>query len=109
MAGPTFRDLAKRCESATGPDSWLSADIGVAFGIPGDACPDFTGSLDAAYSKLPENWASVEQQHFPSGCWVRLTVNVGGFAPMTEGNGATPALALCAAILRMYDALEEVE
>jgi hypothetical protein len=111
--------LAERCEKATGSDNWLSADIGVLLGIPGDKCPHFTASLDAAMTLVPEGWvrkietwpdnplngephrAHVELLQCSTKRWGRDDVwGHGSEDGKVRADGHTDALALCAAALR---------
>jgi len=109
--------LAERCEGASGPDNELSAAVwlhlpeqeGHAWKHGGDkfkhahqiaGCgfiPDYTASLDAAISLVPE------------GLWAEGSLSSPGqlevhgpctFDPIGKGWAATPALALTAACLR---------
>lgn len=62
-------ELAERCEAATGPDRELDAAIALLHGWTvhkGDnwigphgqiSVPEFTGSLDAALTLVPERWS----------------------------------------------------
>lgn len=111
-------ELAERCEAATGPDRELDAAIALLYGWTvhkGDnwigphgqiSVPEFTGSLDAALTLVPEG----------QGC--TIVQNIGGFphratvwtAKGAVGDiqgqpGATPALALSAAALRARAAI----
>lgn len=70
-----------------------------------DYPPDFTTSLDAALALaervLPENWPGFQKNRaVPESerwdCWIAF----GGDPESVEMTAATPALALCAAILR---------
>lgn len=112
-----FMELAERCEKATGPDRELDLAIaklpirphpvpakatlgqgGLAWsGAYGFKCAEYTASLDAAMTLVPEgwnwqvgvgnhNWAAVYKGAPPS---MRV-----------DPIAATPALALCAAALR---------
>jgi hypothetical protein len=125
----TMKELAERCEAATGPDREL--DIAIlthpAFGyrdvfedgrlfdrgndgywsLEGDEkngpLPSPTASLDAAMTLVPEGWewavGMVEGKRI-AGCR-----QPGPGAPCPEIEAATPALALCAAALRARAAL----
>jgi hypothetical protein len=84
-------ELAARCEAAVGPDNWLSADIGVAFDIPGDKCPHYTSSLDAAMTLVPGSKHWMIQTRF-NGYHAEVAIS--------GTDAVTPALALCAAALR---------
>jgi len=117
-------ELADRVERAEGPSRELDAEIALAVGWttavpalshpdnhwwypPGrhldqdarQACPQFTASLDAALTLVPErwhatiharpDWPGVELHEFPLPC-----------RKIPFLHAATPALALCAAALR---------
>ena len=113
--------LAARCEAATGPDRELDRDIGLAMGVydqPEDlgcfhdpaeavvggggqtfAAPEYSASLDAAMTLVPEEMARGEFGRYDNapGHWVILS-----FTEMdcVEGTGATVPLAFTAAALR---------
>jgi hypothetical protein len=120
--------LAERVEAATGPERELDAEIGYIadWSKPGHdrirylrdtarnsfadigrftEVPDYTASLDAAMSLVPEGWTlaqllrSDDRNHWSALMW--------GMDPWTDlrpnapsARAATPALALCAASLR---------
>jgi hypothetical protein len=96
-------DLAVRCEQATGPDRELDARLHViredGFGHR-DQAPDYTASIDAALSLVPEGWRIRDFGDWEDR-WLITLMNedtcdtVGG----RSGRGQ-PALALCAAALR---------
>jgi hypothetical protein len=104
-------DLAARCEKATGPDRELDAEIYVALdanrenrdalainGAVGSWVPDFTASLDAAMTLVPEGWYwQVGQGNH---AWAAVYENPIPPAMRVDPIAATPALALCAAALR---------
>jgi hypothetical protein len=99
-----MRELAERCEKATGPDRDLDAEIdkaihpddwtdGLWFDPSRHDLPAYTASLDAAMSLVPEGML-----------WL-AGYAVDGRAIATvdfdhQRAAATPALALCAAALR---------
>src|SRR3569832_1648284 len=114
--GSGLLELAERCEAATRPDRELDWDIADAMGSNGSihkrvAAPRYTASLDAAMTLVPEHgaversgwhtigtpWAGFEIWMYreENGTWLHSSSD-----PITEGNAATPALALCAAALR---------
>jgi hypothetical protein len=94
--------LADRCEKATGPDAQLETDIQLAVD-PNAGCkrccglsPAYTRSLDAAMS-LANDFGG-EVTFFKNGrakafLWQPYPIGI-------EAKAATPALALCAAVLR---------
>lgn len=115
-------ELAERCEKAEGPDRELDADIAQAFGhkvSPQTAnytmemfyaiewqkphpyagmkepCPAWTASLDAALTLVPP-W-SWRVGNLASG---RAFADLGTQKSLQCIEGATPALALCAAAIR---------
>lgn len=98
-------ELAERCEAATGPDRDLSIEITDALD-PSDRVrgyPDYTASVDAALSLVPEGYDALDLKFGPRGAdepkWRAIvwmpSRNVGW-----DADAATPALALCAAALR---------
>jgi len=118
-------ELAERCEAATGPDRELSAAIALAtnswlhevdgnkpqncrlrngFGSPVyigglSGHMDYSASLDAAMTLVPEGWHTfLTQQDRHSRNW-RWDLR-GGFGSHVGARCASPALALCAAALR---------
>jgi hypothetical protein len=96
----TLLELAERCEKATGPDFDLSFAIWQAAIepiAPSSRQPDYTASLDAAMTLVPEGAELV----------TLVLINSAGRMPSAGIDGgehishaATPALALCAAALR---------
>ena len=122
--------LSDQVEAATGPDRELDRAIidaistdynfgtrssGLTYGKAWDQCPyeewtvdggvvghapDYTASIDAAMTLVPEGWQMIDGQDVPERSFRRLTLNKGGFSPYFQGLAATPALALCAAALR---------
>ena len=99
--------LVERCEKATGPDRELDAQIGRYFSadflgyVPDDpqyGCAEFTRSLDAAMTLVPEGWFwQVGQGNH---AWAAVYKNPIPPAMRVDPIGATPALALCAAALK---------
>lgn len=115
-------ELAERCEAATGADTKLEREIAEALGwrhvrnkgpesewfpyvwvAPDGKCdadetyPDYTASIDAALTLVPEgwNWQVGKGNH----CW--SAVYQGAPPSMrVDPIAATPALAICAAALR---------
>lgn len=104
-------DLAARCEAAEGPDRELDAEIAFATGWAthalhkqewlrpdGVVCglPEYTASLDAATSLVPEGWCW-QLRHDDRPCaqfWQD------GDEYCLTALAATPALAQCAAALK---------
>lgn len=102
--------LIERLEKATGPDRGLHGMIAVAAGVAVDVnprnpqfakfgdddiftrCPNYTESIDAALTLLPEGWCSLrfERTHDTWGC----------FLDGDDTNAVTPAIALCIAALK---------
>lgn len=120
-----MNDLIERIEAASGPDRELDAEIAREIGrIPphagyaamddvawdrglGYSVPAYTTSIDAALTLVPEGWTIF---HFggpfndsPS----HATVAGGQPIAFCEGDGATPALAICAAALKSRAYLKE--
>lgn len=83
-----MKDLIERLEAATGPDQELDHAIGMAVGFGGD----FTSSIDAALTLVPEGYG-----------W-NLQGNTNSFYAVVRGYknkvSPTPAIALCIAALR---------
>jgi hypothetical protein len=122
-------DLATRCEQAEGPDRSLDTEIARSLGWgcvmqdpqaglrwycwkefyrSGDwiSLPNYTASLDAALTLVPEGWR-LRQMAFSAPCaddrkW-HLNLHGGKVGEETfVGRGSSPALALCAAALRAH-------
>ena len=110
--------LAERCEAATVPDSWLDREIAVAsgqfirlsrdrdgmlasVGRPNEFSyykPDYTASIDAALTLMPEGFVKREIRFFAAGgCKVSMFDK---HSLGQVGKAATEALAICAAALR---------
>jgi hypothetical protein len=111
--------LAIRCEQATGPDREIDRDIGLMLGLydnPEDlgcfddtaeavvggggqtfAPPAFTASLDAAMTLVPEGWSGTATKR-ANGKGLAEVDRPGSLRKVSWA--ATPALALCAAVLR---------
>lgn len=116
-----LRELADRCEAATGPDRELDGAVLIAIGhaqrrgsftfwmnaagstneLVGSGCPRYTASLDAAMTLVPEphKWAITASSH--DGGWQAWVWQIEGGPNWHEA--ATPALALTAAALRARD------
>jgi hypothetical protein len=119
----TMKELAKRCEQATGPDRVLDADIAEVVDAPAADDPDrnltihrqiiaklraggddceierYTASLDAAMTLVPEGRGLIYKRHGIKNVW-RVQIHSGDETTFIEGDAATPALALCAAALK---------
>ena len=124
-----FEALALRCEQATGADRELDAEIWLAC-VPGatrkqtsyfhkasgrecaidetrDATgrliivPSYTASLDAALTLAPEGYVANLGNDEP--IWAQVWIDND---PASRGDGATMALALCAAALRARSQME---
>lgn len=122
-------DRAARCEAATGPDRDLDRRIAAASGRavwkngsvwmtreyrppsgrerspkPVDApVPDYTGSIDAALTLVPEGWSwglSHESERSDGRTFASVRRYWSSFDRDHFCWAATPALALCAAALR---------
>lgn len=104
--------LAERCEAATGPDRELDRLLipPELHGTPapywsvndcGDAVPaNFTASIDAALTLVPEGWERIQQEQVRmSDGSIRCWASVDSW-PASPKRCATPALAICAAALR---------
>ena len=106
--------LAERCEKATGPSRELDLAVGSSLGVDSYYLKNWTASLDAAMTLVPEGWrmaalcerepwfCRLETTDFDSVTWGKgsdwITDVVAG--QETTAKAATPALALCAAALR---------
>jgi hypothetical protein len=89
-------DLASRCEQAMGPDQALDRDIRRAIQI--DAAPsNFTHSIDAATTLVPEGWCWGLFDEPRAWLWPTPTRDL---LTGIQAKAATPTLALCAAALR---------
>jgi hypothetical protein len=119
-----MKDLIERLEKGTGPDRELGNQIPVALGYiwngrlssgnprgqwehpDGRTLPDsdFTGSIDAALSLVPEGWAAVIYVENNGSGDVRIGRHQGDEDYM--GFGKTPAIALCIAALKARTAIE---
>ncbi len=119
--------LAERCEQATGPDRVLDAEIAMAAGIAplgseheGNCTgwlkapaisfgvwksPEFTASLDAAMTLVPEGHCCGAGTKFDGTGWAYVEPIPSAVADRVSA--ATPALALCAAALRARPHLQE--
>lgn len=103
--------LATRCEAASGHDLKLDFAIGEALDIPQplEGGPDFTASLDAALSLVPNGWTgSIAAPAGPFDCWAEFHDRDEQHPLCKHGicqEGQTPALATCAAALRARAAL----
>lgn len=109
-----FLELAERCEKAEGKDRNLAWDIWDAQGKPGvdewsnaGCAPNYTASLDAAMTLVPEEWTawqlrSRRRKTMFIATLSRLIDDIEAEFDEQEVRGcaATPALALCAAALR---------
>jgi hypothetical protein len=108
MSTTTLIEVAERCEAASGPDRLLDLDIASTLKISAlyrragqvtATWPDYTASLDAAMTLVPEGWAfgigrGTDRSDTEGWAWI---------SPTDEGEiwtAATPALALTAACLR---------
>jgi hypothetical protein len=102
----TLLELAERCEKATGPDFDLSFAIWQAAIepiAPSSRQPDYTASLDAAMTLVPEGWFLSVSTH-PEGAFaVAVCQDLIGKSDLRV---ATAALALCAAALKARAAKE---
>ena len=103
-------DLIARLEAATGPDRELDRAIAKALGVMplyqmrgqiGSSWPDFTDSIDAALTLVPEGW------RWHSYYWPRKDepkimslVTSEPHVGIAHGKAATPALAICIAALK---------
>ena len=115
-------ELAERCEAASGPDVVLAQDIAdyaesIGLLSIGMRIPDYTASLDAAMTLVPEGFvvkleawpahgdtpakASIELWGTSEKRWGRDLIWGHGSEDVTaKADASTPALALCAAALR---------
>jgi hypothetical protein len=104
-------ELAERLEAATWPDRALDWEIHCRDGLEGVGAygphPAYTASLDAAMTLVPEDMAwSVDSggPTYPASAEIGNPPTGGEmFNPKFSADGATPALALCAASLRARD------
>lgn len=93
-------ELAERCERAMGPDRYIN--LAIANAIYGDKLApsgtdyNYTGSLDAAITLVPEGMLFI---FFGDGEAAVYPVE-GWRAHIPNSRAATPALALCAAALK---------
>lgn len=103
--------LAEELEAAEGPNFDLEMRIfravnpqATSRSVP----PNYTASIDAAMTLVPEGWESIELRRTDDGEWrAALAGNDAHFMAedpdeffVESGNHATPALALCAAALK---------
>jgi hypothetical protein len=107
----TMKELAERCEQATGPDRLLDGEIwreahGLTIydvltpeGEISVSVPYLTASLDAAMTLVPEGRGLIYKRHGIKNVW-RVQIHSGDETTFIEGDAATPALALCAAALK---------
>lgn len=124
----TLEELALRCEQASGPDRGIDRDIALALSMydnPEDlGCfkdvaravvggggetwepSEYTASLDAAMTLVPDGWvvhSLGETRHMIGGLWLALLHPKHIGPPFNQGapaSAASPALALCASALR---------
>lgn len=104
--------LAERCERAAGPDRELDAEIGRYFSArflgyvpdePQHGCAEFTRSIDAAMTLVPEGWYWRAGHGVLWPGWAHLNRKHPDHCEREDEHSAhaeTPALALCAAALR---------
>jgi hypothetical protein len=100
---PTLLTLAERCEQEAGPDREL--DFAIAAGVGWPDSPNlhqharrYTENIDAAVTLVPEGWTWAR---YYSGAVECGTLNgPDGSILFERGEGASFALALCAAALR---------
>lgn len=115
-----LRELADRCERASGADRGLNVEIADAIGLGrrlnAHSAPkwQYTASLDAAMTLVPKRWRTVtanEQNWEPNWVWRLGTKEEDesqfGRTVVVDGVAATPALALCAAALRAFATTRE--
>lgn len=125
-----MNELIERLEQATGPDREL--DVEIVFALYPDIgayqphcrgeepifwnepyrkqpCPEFTKSIDAALTLVPEEHAaSVEwSPRYPGCAWIYPPDNVDEIS--FEGEASNPAIALCIAALKAREALGKGE
>jgi hypothetical protein len=102
----TLLALAERCEQAAGPDAGLDLAIWTSLlDTPGFRPPspwrtDYTASLDAALTLVPEGCGYQIISGFDEGGLSHASVYVPEIDNGERGDSATTALALCAAALR---------
>ena len=103
--------LLTRLQEATGPS--FALDCGIAHAILGEAVardtyPPYTASIDAALTLVPDEWASwwALGRGLVSAYYAHLRryPDSGAEYQTIEGNGATPALALCIAAIKAREA-----
>jgi hypothetical protein len=113
--GKSLLTLAERCERAAGPDRELDVDIAeqVSLWTQQLTAPDFTTSLDAAMTLVPEGleWgAGTYGNPDTEGPWAWCaTQQQSAECEFGYSRGATPALALCAAALRARAAMGDAQ
>lgn len=126
----TRAELIAKLEAATEGSRQLDGEIGRAVGYVASSwwgaiafrwnegecwgsVPDFTTSLDAALTLVPEGWGWLARSHDGSPAYDGTGRGRGGFANVNIGRddaqfftefAATPALALCIAALRAREA-----
>lgn len=115
----SVNDLIARLEKATGPDRELNKAIPAALGyVWNGAAPgwrwehangtllqdaDFTGSIDAALTLVPEGWwATIEckGKYFHAGLEYVGPGEIDGPEDVWARNRPSPAIALCIAVLK---------
>lgn len=107
--------LADRCEAASGPNYQLDVDIAIAVGRYGmnTRVPNFTASLDAAMTLVPEGWSRRSTWCPKASYPARWSLHLPGPVPATNEDmliqtcGKTDALALTAAALRALDSKDQ--
>jgi hypothetical protein len=99
--------LAERCEQATGVDLALIRDIAnhaqsVGLLSVGDVIPNYTASLDAAMTLVPEGFVSHEKQWFSSNAAAEHAADEmrGGYATDADFAAANALAAFGRAMLR---------
>ena len=101
-------DLITRLEAATGPDRELDRAIAKALGVMplyqmrgqiGSSWPDFTDSIDAALTLVPEGYYPIID-FAEVKCFIRDRNNFDHDPPAWCAKAPTPALAICIAALR---------
>jgi hypothetical protein len=102
--------LVERCEKAAGPSRKLDHAISVGTGRPqnwaGSQLPNYSASLDAAMTLVPEmngQSAYPQIQRCAAEKW-QAHLGYANKAKGTSGNAVTAPLALCAAALRAHAA-----
>lgn len=107
-----WKGLAARCEQATGPDRRLDRDISEALDIGpiyklrgkiGASWPDYTASLDAALTLVPEGWRVRDFGDWEDRWLITLMNEDTGEEVKARADAGLPALALCAASLKARD------